>query len=107
MQQSDALLLYSRFETFGCVIIEANAVGIPVIVSELPVFHELIIENQNGHFVEADNSNALADKLIEFSKSKNSFDKNQIVQSTGKYGFSNVATQFDKLYRQLLSENSF
>ena len=107
MQQSDALLLYSRFETFGCVIIEANAVGIPVIVSELPVFHELIIENQNGHFVEANNSNALADKLIEFSKSKNSFDKNQIVESTGKYGFDNVATQFDKLYRQLFSENSF
>lgn len=103
MQQSDALLLYSRFETFGCVLIEANAVGIPVIVSELPVFHELIAENLNGMFVEADNSEALANKLIEFGKLRESFDKNQIVVSTHKFSFSNVAIQFDKLYGKLIT----
>ncbi|MEO6253610.1 MAG: glycosyltransferase [Ferruginibacter sp.] len=63
IQRSDALLLYSRFETFGCVLIEANACGVPVIVSDIKVFHELVTEGVNGIFVEPENALALAEKL--------------------------------------------
>jgi len=103
MQQSAALILYSRFETFGCVLIEANAVGIPVIVSDLPVFHELITESENGFFVESNNAQALANKIIEFISSTKSFDSRQVVKSTVKYSFSNIAKQFDNLYSRFIS----
>jgi glycosyltransferase involved in cell wall biosynthesis len=103
MQESDALLLYSKFETFGCVLIEANATGTPVIVSELPVFHELVTEKFNGVFVEGNNSKALADQLMDFRNTRKNFDKNQIVQSTNKYSFTAVARQFDELYSQVLA----
>src|SRR5690606_34231878 len=49
MNKSAALILYSSYETFGCVIIEANACGVPVIASDIPVFHETVADTVNGY----------------------------------------------------------
>lgn len=99
IQQSDALLLYSRFETFGCVLIEANACGIPVIVSELEVFHEIIEEGVNGIFVEGENAGALAEKLEQFIMQKYTFDKTAIASTAAqKYNFNKVGQQFLDIY---------
>jgi len=102
MQQCDALILYSRFETFGCVLIEANACGIPVIVSDLEVFHEIIEEGVNGIFVKKENPEALAEKLREFVKQKNKFDKNLIARNTAeKYNYKEIGQQFINLYNNV------
>ena len=61
-RQSIASILYSDCETFGCVIIEANACGIPVIVSDIPVFHETVEDNVNGLFVPPRQPGKLAEK---------------------------------------------
>ena len=103
IQQSDALILYSRFETFGCVLIEANACGVPVIVSELEVFHELIEEGVNGIFVKGENPVALAEKIKSFIAQKNDFNKNAIAASAAeKYNYNRVGKQFIELYEQVL-----
>ena len=103
IQQSDVLILYSRFETFGCVLIEANACGVPVIVSNLPVFHEIIEEGVNGYFVEGDNPAALSEKLKEFIAEKNTFDKISIaVTAAQKYNFKKIGKQFFDLYQTLI-----
>lgn len=60
MHQADALILYSRYETFGCVVIEANACGLPVLVSNIPPMHELVEEGVNGTFAPGENSVALS-----------------------------------------------
>ena len=101
MQKSDALILYSRFETFGCVIIEAHAAGIPVIVSDIPVFHELVTENENGFFVKGNNPETLAIKLEEFILNKKVYDKNKIINSSLKYSYTTVGKQFVSLYNQV------
>ena len=102
IQQSDALILYSRFETFGCVLIEANACGVPVIVSNLKVFHEIIEDGVNGFFVEGENGVALAEKLKEFILQKNTFDKTAIAASAAeKYNFKRVGLQFLNLYKKI------
>lgn len=102
MQQSDALVLYSRFETFGCVLIEANACGVPVIVSDIEVFHELIEEGRNGIFVKENAASALAEKLSAFIAQKNTFDKNTIAEAaSAKYNFKRVGQQFIDLYDEL------
>lgn len=103
IQQSDALILYSRYETFGCVLIEANACGIPVIVSELEVFHELIEDGKNGIFVKGENPVALADKLRDFILQKDIFDKNSIAALTElKYNFKQIGQQFNDLYNKVI-----
>lgn len=102
IQQSDVLILYSRFETFGCVLIEANACGVPVIVSNLPVFHEIIDEGFNGIFAEGENPTALAEKLRQFILEKNTFDKNRIAElAAEKYNFNKIGGQFFDLYQTL------
>src|SRR5205085_51725 len=70
MQQADALVLYSRYETFGCVVIEANACGLPAILSDLPVFHEYVIENKTGIYAKPGNPVSLADAIINFINKK-------------------------------------
>ncbi len=105
MQQCDALILYSRFETFGCVLIEANACGIPVIVSELEVFHEIVEEGVNGIFAPGEDPAALAEKLKEFVRNKNKFDKNAIaVAAAQKYNYKKIGQQFFELYNQVNAE---
>ena len=107
MQQSDALVLYSRFETFGCVIIEALATGIPVIVSDIPVFSELVTENENGLFVKGNDSKALAKKLMEFIINKKIYDTQLIQKSTEKYSYAAVGKQFALLYNQICNSTTY
>jgi len=105
LQQMDALILYSRFETFGCVLIEANACGVPVIVSDIPVFHEIVEEGVNGVFVENNSPKALAEKLFEFIQQKIIFDKAQIaIDAADKYNNEKIGKQFIELYQQALND---
>lgn len=102
IQQCDALILYSRFETFGCVLIEANACGIPVIVSNIDVFHEIVEEGVNGVFVTGENPEALAEKINWFIAQKNSFDKTAIAEfAAGKYNYKKIGGQFFDLYKAM------
>ena len=103
LQRSDALILYSRFETFGCVLIEANACGVPVIISNLEVFHELIQEGINGMFVEGENPAALAEKIKEFILRKDTFNKTAIAATAAeKYNYKKVGQQFIELYNSVV-----
>lgn len=102
IQKADALVLYSRYETFGCVLIEANACGIPVIVSDLEVFHEIVEEGVNGIFVPGENARALAEKLRGFVQQRNRFDKDLIAANAAeKYNYKKVGQQFFQLYNRL------
>lgn len=102
IRQSDALILYSRFETFGCVLIEANACGVPVIVSDLQVFHEFLEEGVNAVFVEEDNPVALAEKIKQFIAQQGNFENDKIAVSTAeKYNFHTIGKQFALLYEEL------
>ena len=104
LQQSDALILYSRYETFGCVVIEANACGVPVILSDLPVFREYITEEENGLFVIPNNSKALADKLEDFIKGKYVFSPKLIAENAfNKFNYEAVGKQFSAIYENLLT----
>lgn len=106
IRQADALVLYSRYETFGCVLIEANASGVPVIVSDLEVFHEIVQDGVNGIFVEGEHPRALAEKIKQFAKQKDNFDQNLIARTTAaKYNYERVGQQFMDLYTIIDNQN--
>ncbi|MBI1344458.1 MAG: glycosyltransferase [Terrimonas sp.] len=104
LQQTDALVLYSRYETFGCVIIEANACGIPVIVPDTKLMEELVVPGLNGIKVKPNDPSALAAAIIAFHANKASFNRQQIADTTEKYSFKNVGSMFFEIYNRYISD---
>ncbi len=99
LQAADALVLYSRYETFGCVLIEANACGVPVIVSKFPVFDEFITEGVNGVFAEGNNPEALAAAFENFYRHRNDFNKEKIAAAAKeKFCFDTVGKMIAAVY---------
>ncbi len=99
--EADALILYSNYETFGCVIVEANACGVPVIVSDFPVFDENVQEGITGFKVPLHDAKALADRMLKIINKQHSFNKEHIISITkDKYAFIVIGKQFAKVYNQ-------
>ena len=99
MQAADALILYSRYETFGNVIIEANACGLPVIVSDHPVFKEIVQEGITGIIVKGDSPHLLADKMIWLINNYSNFNADQIcTMVTEKYSGEHIGKLFNRLF---------
>jgi glycosyltransferase involved in cell wall biosynthesis len=81
------------------VVIEALASGLPVVVSDIPVMHELVQEHVNGTFARIDDHEQLASKMLWMMENYESFDQNKIAnEAKGKYAFASVARQFNNLY---------
>jgi glycosyltransferase involved in cell wall biosynthesis len=105
MQMADALVLFSRYETFGCVVAEANACGLPVIVSDIPTMHELVKEKVNGIFAANENAEDLAQKLLWFIQNKNAFATSEIANVTNAlYNYNKVGQQLNDWYHQVLAK---
>jgi glycosyltransferase involved in cell wall biosynthesis len=103
MKQSDVFVFFTRFETFGCVIIEANACGVPVIVTSLEVTKELIHDGFNGVLVENENVAELSVKILECIKEVAHFDLEKISAYTvEKFNFETVSRQFAGWYDTVL-----
>ena len=102
IKRADALILYSRYETFGCVLIEANSCGVPVIVSDIPVMHENVTNRINGLFVKQTNPEALAEIIISFLHKKYAFNARQIAKyASDHYSYQSVGLRFWRWYVSL------
>lgn len=104
IKSSDALVLFSRFETFGCVVIEAQACGVPVILSYIPVFYENATE-ENALFAENENASSLAEKITGFIQNRTRFNRKKISEGAlQRYSYKTVGQQFKKWYDHLLQK---
>jgi glycosyltransferase involved in cell wall biosynthesis len=63
LTSAHCLLLPSRFDSFGMVVTEAMASGVPVIVSDMVGAQELVEEGRNGFVVPVGNVNALVRRM--------------------------------------------
>lgn len=107
IRRSAALVLFSKYETFGCVLIEATACGIPVIASDIPVIRETIHEGANGMFAAKDDSAALAETLKKYIAGNIVFDAEQLALETKrKYSYDVIGKQFYDLYQAVLTDTA-
>jgi glycosyltransferase involved in cell wall biosynthesis len=60
---ADILVMPSRFESFGLVLIEAMRHGVPVIACNAGGMHEVISEGVDGFLVGVDDAAALAERI--------------------------------------------
>ena len=102
VQAADAMVLFSRYETFGCVVIESFACGRPLILSDIPVFHENATA-ENALFAQNENPEDLAEKILQFMAGSQ-FNSKLIAEKTiACYNFNVVGGQIADWYRQVLS----
>jgi len=107
MQASDALILFSRYESFGIVVIEANACGIPVITSNHPAFSETVENNSNGTIAKGMDAASLKNALIEFAASKQQFNHESIAANTkDKYSYQAIGKRFNDVYSEAFNPSA-
>jgi glycosyltransferase involved in cell wall biosynthesis len=64
LRQADCLVLPSRHDSFGMVVPEALASGLPVLVSEMVGAKQLVREGETGWIVPVDDVDALAARML-------------------------------------------
>ena len=107
IRSSEALLLFSRHESFGCVVIEANAAGVPVIVSDIKPLQELIQDGINGFVAVEGNVASLAAAMVAIINKKAAFDNAAFSRQTlAQYSYPVVGKQMVDLYIALLKKKT-
>ena len=102
ISDSDALICYSRLETFGVPVIEAWKSGIPVIATTAIGFSEYW-EDALGCLIPYDDDHFLIKSLKEIKENYNRYSKEYISQYADRY-FSESAI-YEKLMKTYLSSS--
>ncbi|HSZ71120.1 MAG TPA: glycosyltransferase, partial [Cytophagaceae bacterium] len=89
IQDSDALLMFSNFETLSCIITESLCCGTPVVSTAVGGIVE-IVNSSNGLLVDKANEEAMALTMEKIIDGNISFDKHQIAENAHAL-FSNQA----------------
>ncbi|HHE46858.1 MAG TPA: glycosyltransferase family 1 protein [Bacteroidetes bacterium] len=84
----DVSALATRKETFGLVILEAQALGVPVVASAAGGVPEIIEDGVNGRLVKPGDAEALAEAIEELYRSP------ELRRSIGEAGMRNVGERF-------------
>lgn len=104
MSNADAMIHFTRYETFGCVIAESLCCGVPVIVSDLEVTRELVTDKVDGLLVEENNVQDLAEKIIYFMESGFQINSNEVAETNQqKFNYHRVGKMFNEMYNWPLS----
>ncbi len=104
MSRSDIFIFPSRYEGLGNAFIEAAAAGIPIIASNLPVFHE-IVQNDEVEFFSVNDSEDLL-RAIQYACSHPA----EVIERAGKirarilqkFSVEAMTEKYAALYRSLL-----
>jgi len=104
----DVLIVPSRTESFGIVVLEAYDAGIPVIASNVPGLNETIISNKTGLLFKSESALELKKsivKLMNSEKMKNKFSVNGRKYLRAKYVLnSHLIERFKKFYSGVLKD---
>lgn len=104
MAECDVFLFPSESEGFGVALAEAMAIGLPPIISDIPVFHELV--GQNGIYIDDSSPKEIGQAIIQLQE--NPIQARKLGKKAQKQIFENftltdTARQYEMLYEDLSS----
>jgi len=106
MQAHDLFVLFSNYENLPCVIIEAQASGLPVLTTDVGGISEMINE-KSGQLVKAGDEAALLQKLHMMMDQLDQYNREEIrQQAVEQYSYESVGKQFFEIYKRVLNETA-
>ena len=101
---ADAFALLSEFETFGMVVLEAMAAGLPVMVSERMGVRDIVSDGVNGFVVPVDGvTESCADRFEKLSQVGVRSPMAQAAAANAeRYGWASTADAVARVYNDLL-----
>lgn len=98
---ADMLVMPSRQEAFGLVLLEAGICGLPAIASRVGGVPEVIIDQDTGLLVPPEDVNALADAITLLGSNRSlrhRLGENARARIHSQFSLVQMAAQFEKLY---------
>jgi glycosyltransferase involved in cell wall biosynthesis len=103
MADSDAFVLASTHETFGVVLIEALAMGLPIIATECGGPEDIVTPN-NGILVPTDNVDAMASAMAKVSENRCSWSAEKLrADCETRFGSDGISKRWIAHYEHLLA----
>jgi glycosyltransferase involved in cell wall biosynthesis len=104
MQNSDALILFSNYENFPCVISEAFSSGIPVVSSDVGGIREHLTDDF-GFLIPKRDEEALFNALNKFIHQKNRFNPEKLRgYAVQEFSVNSIQKKFSNLYKEAISK---
>ena len=104
-ENADVLLQPSRWESFGVVILEAAAVGVPAIGTDVGGVSELLVDAKAGLLVPPEDPEALADMMLRLAADeelRSRLGQNAYRMVRENYDFHSNADHMERLYMELV-----
>ena len=104
---SDIFILSSMYESFGIVLIEAMASGLPIVASNIPAVRNVVENNKTGLLVKTtpeDFSKAI-EKLLMNSKLREKLIENGL-EEVKKYNWDKIVSKFEWIYKEVIYDNN-
>jgi glycosyltransferase involved in cell wall biosynthesis len=106
MQEAHCFVLASEYESFGAVLIEAMATGLPVIATRCGG-PESIVDAGSGYLIEPGNKDALLDAMQRMIKGYSGFNQQKIRESClARFGSRELSVQYLDIFRELIRRTS-
>ncbi len=104
MKRASFLAFPSEHETFGLVVVEALASGLPVLVSEGTVFVEYVDES-NGILVDLNKERAIEQGLLSLIENLSSYNSNEIRSHVvQRFSFENFGGILRQIYSDVINK---
>jgi glycosyltransferase involved in cell wall biosynthesis len=104
LKASNAFILPSYRECFGMVLIEAGAMGLPCITTDITGCNEIIVPEENGAIIEPQNTGALREEMEKWLSNQDMIKKmasNARKMVSERYDNRIVREQYFEFYKSL------